>query len=161
MLVQHGLDLPTEAQWEYAARAGTTGLPELFGYANVFDRAREAAYRDQGAKLEGEVADFDDGFAAAAPIGSFRPNAFGLYDTIGNVAEWCLDHYVSRGYSTLSARAGDGLRATVVSAQYRVVRGGSFSDSPKLCYPARRWNDVPGKMSQWTGVRPARPLSGN
>jgi serine/threonine protein kinase/formylglycine-generating enzyme required for sulfatase activity len=158
MLVEHGLELPTEAQWEYAARAGTTGNPKLEGYANVFDRSRVASYRDQGQPVEGESAEFDDGFAGPAPVGSFRPNGFGLHDVLGNVAEWCLDHYITRGYSTLAARAGDGLRATVVAAQLRAVRGGSFTDGPKLCYPALRLNDVPGKMSYMIGVRPVRSL---
>ena len=48
--------------------------------------------------------DLDDGFAGIAPIGSYRPNAFGLHDTLGNVSEWCLDAFVMRGYSTLMAR---------------------------------------------------------
>jgi len=161
MLLQHGLELPTEAQWEYAARGGETGNPQLEGYANVFDRSRVASYRAQGQQLEGESADFDDGFAGPARVGSFRPNAFGLHDVLGNVSEWCLDHYITRGYSTLAARAGDGLRATVVPAQLRSVRGGSYTDGPKLCYPALRLNDVPGKMSYSIGVRPVRSLARN
>jgi serine/threonine protein kinase/formylglycine-generating enzyme required for sulfatase activity len=156
MLVRHGLELPTEAQWEYAARADSQTPFVLEGFANVADRTRVAAYRDQGSRVESPWADFDDGFANAAPVGSFRPNAFGLHDMVGNIAEWCLDYYVTRGYSTLSARAGDGLRATVVSAQMRVVRGGCFSDGPLLCSLARRLNDAPGKMSYTIGVRPVR-----
>ena len=122
------------------------------------DISRVAALRNAGAKLEGTPADFDDGWAGLAPIGSFRPNAFGLYDTLGNVSEWCLDYYILRGYSTLAPRAGDGLRSTVVSAQFRSKRGGSYTDGPILCQPATRLNDVPGKMSYITGVRPVRAI---
>ncbi|MSR62168.1 MAG: hypothetical protein EXS08_06965 [Planctomycetes bacterium] len=158
LLNQHGLELPTEAQWEYAARAGE-GREELAGYANVRDRAHSEALRRERSRQDGLVAEFDDGFAALAPIGSLRANAFGLHDMLGNVSEWCLDHFVGRGYSTLAPRARDGLRATVVSAQLRVVRGGSYEDGPDVCWPAVRLNEPPGAMPHATGVRPARSLA--
>ena len=78
---------------------------------------------------------------------------------LGNVSEWCLDHFVGRGYSTLAPRAGDGLRATVVSAQLRAVRGGCYEDGPEVCRPAVRMNEPPGAMPHATGVRPARALA--
>jgi formylglycine-generating enzyme required for sulfatase activity len=159
MLRAHGLEIPTEAQWEYAARGGASGTFELEGYANVLDLAREASLREEGARQDGVVVSFDDGFGGPAPIGSLRPNAFGLHDVLGNASEWCLDHWITRGYSTLAPRAGDGLRATVVSAQLRVVRGGSFNDGANLCHPAMRTYDAPGKMNYMTGVRPVRSIS--
>ncbi len=159
MLHQHGLELPTEAQWEYAARADASDFLPLAGSANVFDLARIAALRDEQAHQDGTVADFDDGFPGLAPIGSLRPNAFGLQDVLGNVSEWCLDHYVTRGYSTLSPRTGDGLRATVVSAQLRSVRGGNYSEGPNVCQLACRTHEVPSKMPYATGVRPVRSLA--
>jgi serine/threonine protein kinase/formylglycine-generating enzyme required for sulfatase activity len=166
-LLRCGLELPTEAQWEYAARANEEGPKSLLGYANVLDRSHLTAARDEGALqfLSSEPfgrrtpADFDDGFVAAAPVGSFEPNAFGLHDTLGNVSEWCLDYYISRGYSTLAARTGDGLRATIVSAQLRCVRGGSFVEGPGLCQPSSRLNESPSKMPNTIGVRPVRPLT--
>jgi formylglycine-generating enzyme required for sulfatase activity len=158
LLLQYGLEFPTEAQWEYAARAGGEPLPPLVTHANVFDRSRAEHLRQRRSRQDGTVADFDDGFPELAPIGRLAPNVFGLHDMLGNVWEWCLDHFVARGYSTLVARTGDGLRSTVVSAQLRVARGGSYADGLDVCQPARRTGDAPGKMPPATGVRPARAL---
>lgn len=160
LLLRAGLDLPTEAQWERGARGGSEIDEPLEGHANVYDRSRVAALESQGATQEGVPADFDDGHPGPAPVGSFAPNAFGLHDVLGNVSEWCLDHHVRRGYSTLVPRAGDGLRATVVPAQLRVLRGGSYMDGPSICTPWLRLGEVPGKLTYSSGVRPARSISG-
>ncbi len=88
--------LPTEAEWEYACRATSTTaystgatVQSLDGFANVADRALERLDLLQGFKF----APFDDGQAYTAPVRSYRPNAFGISDMHGNVAEWCLDWY--------------------------------------------------------------------
>lgn len=125
-----GLTLPTEAQWEYAARAGThtifwTGatVETLQGAENVIDRSWDDNYGYRGNKDEfPSMTLIEDGWIAHAPVGSFRPNPFGLHDMVGNVSEWCLDP--SREYPNgLSGPDGNGQS----EATARVFRGGSWS----------------------------------
>ena len=85
--------LPTNAEWEYAARAGL-GMNRFFGiapteickYANVYDQASHREF-----EFDWEHVPCDDGQVVTAPVGSFQPNAFGIYDMIGNVFEWIQD----------------------------------------------------------------------
>jgi len=86
--------LPTEAEWEYACRAGTEtrfywGELLKSGYANFADR-RYANHYSSDTYIHREL---DDGFSYTSPVGSFAPNPWGLYDMAGNVQEWCLDWY--------------------------------------------------------------------
>jgi formylglycine-generating enzyme required for sulfatase activity len=122
--------LLTEAEWEYAVRAGTTttrywgdDAEKSCDYANGADRS--TASRVPGA--DGwYVADCDDRHAYTAPVGSYRPNAFGLYDMLGNVEEWTQDCWVGnyRGAPT------DGSAVIAGDCFLRSVRGGSWLDAP-------------------------------
>jgi formylglycine-generating enzyme required for sulfatase activity len=122
--------LLTEAEWEYAARAGTT-TSRFWGddaeatcdYANGADRS--AAARVPGADTW-HIANCDDRYAYTAPVGSFRPNAFGLYDMLGNVEEWTQDCW-NGNYRGAPA---DGSAVIAGDCALRAVRGGAWDDAP-------------------------------
>ena len=154
---RYGMDLPTAAQWEYACRAGTTtpwwpGVKEadLDHTCNINDHAAGLA----GNKWDGQ-APFDDGYVFHAPVGSFDPNPFGLYDTIGNVSEWCRD----TGSEVGSERAGDGLRQYSWGTITHSYRGGGFIDPAiggRSCAGIPRGGNY---SSGDLGMRPVRNLA--
>jgi len=131
VLRRRGLCLPTEAQWEYAARAGSPFHWWCGDEAADIGRLRAGNLLDQSANRPdwGDPEPWNDGFQDVAPVGSFQPNAFGLHDVIGNVMEWCADSF---GVYGLPVREGDGLRLVPADQNRgRVYRGGSF-DFPSI-----------------------------
>ncbi len=148
-----GFTLPTEAQWEYACRAGTDTVRywgdddgTMGNYANVYDRTGKAEFNHPW-----DAADTTDGHKVTAPVGSFRPNAFGLYDMIGNVLEWCQDWYGDYPSGSVTDPTGPS------TGSYRVLRGGSWSLNPWYCRSANRFRVVPGYRRSRLGFRLARP----
>jgi formylglycine-generating enzyme required for sulfatase activity len=145
--------LPTEAEWEYACRAGTTTRyysgddPEtLAKVGNVADATATAKYR-------GWVAiKASDGYVFTAPVGSFKPNAFGLYDMHGNARQWCSDWYSGQYYVTAPKDDSTGPG----SGDHRVVRGGYFGSGPGTARSARREWCVPDHGDHGQGFRVAR-----
>jgi len=132
--------LPTEAEWEYACRAGARGRYQfgddpqaLLRVANVFDADAAANWpRWSAHALAGH-----DGFAFTAPVGSFAPNAFGLYDMHGNAWEWTADWHDERYYGRSPAADPAG----PASGALRVRRGGSWHTWPFYARCAyRNWN---------------------
>ncbi|MCA8969100.1 MAG: SUMF1/EgtB/PvdO family nonheme iron enzyme [Planctomycetes bacterium] len=159
VLTHMGLRLPTEAQWECAARAGTdtafsTGQddPSLKGKANLLD----LDYIDwTGEQAVVATLPWRDGFVLHAPIGSFPANAFGLHDVHGNVWEWCLDVPVEYTYP---ARQSDGLRREIIANRGRVARGGSWRLGARAARSAFRIALDNLHKGDDGGVRVARPV---
>jgi formylglycine-generating enzyme required for sulfatase activity/tRNA A-37 threonylcarbamoyl transferase component Bud32 len=150
-----GLMLPTEAQWEYAARGGTT-TPRWTGLGTD-GLARAANLVDQFCRLNGGHASWkyepwDDGYTMTAPVGSFSPNPFALHDVLGNVSEWCRDWF---GAYDLPPDPGDGLRHPT-DHRIRVDRGGSWNDGATFGRSAFREGNTPDFRRGIVGVRPAR-----
>ena len=141
--------LLSEAEWEYVARARTT---TKYWWGNKADHAHANYGKDEC--CEGEVAGADR-WKYTAPVGSFEPNAFGLFDTAGNVWEWVAD---CRNDSYAGAPA-DGSAWTSGNCDMRVVRGGSWGFDPRhLRIAGRNWSD-PGDRYAETGFRVARTLT--
>ena len=146
--------LPTEAEWEYAARGGTqterywgNGEKEACQYANVADLTAKGQWASW------TVHDCDDGYAAAAPVGKFRANKFGLYDTMGNAWEWVSDWYDGKYYAKSPRRDPKGPSG----GSHRVRRGGSWLNRPARVRSALRSRNGPG-FRHHLGVRLARTL---
>jgi len=157
LLPRWGLDLPTEAQWEYGARANTNttwwpgnDLAALKGVANLLDRAGS----DFGIGGGGWRPTESDGFAVHAPVGAFAPNPFGLYDVHGNVAEWCRDWLADYDVDVVP---GSGL-ARVETGKLRVCRGGSYADRQQVARSRHRSGELPGNKEPTVGLRAAMTL---
>jgi formylglycine-generating enzyme required for sulfatase activity len=147
--------LPSESEWEYAARAGspaahpwTEGANAACGYANIADET--AAQRYPGWK----VLSCSDGFTYSAPVGTFKPNAFGLYDMLGNVFEWVQDCW-NPDYR--GAPAGGSAWLTGDCTQHG-LRGGSWFTSPSLVAVSSRNRFEETYRSNTVGLRLVREI---
>lgn len=172
-LAKIGLLLPTEAQWEYACRAQTLGnwssgavVESLRAAANVADQTARADHGPGKLFFRNEEvwtwletnntwASWSDGFVYHAPVGSFAPNPFGLYDMHGNVYEWCRDEYAL--YDAVPAASGTGLRGGAATSMM-VFRGGGFDNSPGDARTTVRFHAGAGKRGFSIGCRGVRGM---
>jgi serine/threonine protein kinase/formylglycine-generating enzyme required for sulfatase activity len=166
MCQRFGLALPTEAQWEYACRAGTrtpwscgASEADLNGAANLFDASAVAV---EPMRRAPDTAAWDDGYPYHAPTGTLRPNPFGLFDVHGNVLEWCSDTFFKIALSREDHRPGDGLlvsaAATVDPEAHRAARGGSHYTGTSFARSARRLRFPASARNQALGFRVARAV---
>jgi formylglycine-generating enzyme required for sulfatase activity len=156
--------LPSETEWEYAARGGTT-TPRYYGdrdsdeasllsvacdYANVYDASAvtELAFLQPNARCS-------DAHTYVAPVGSFKPNAFDLYDMIGNAREWVQDCYTT----SYVGRPLDGRPwEWAGGCEQRGVRGGGWASRPAASRAAARGAELQGLRQSDLGFRVAREL---
>jgi len=163
---------PTEAQWEYACRAGTDTVrfwgdddAPMGRYANVADRTAESAFgesmnvrREGGRDYVVNFVPTTDGYKVAAPVGSLEPNQFGLCDMIGNVIEYCLDWYSPDYYANSPEKNPINLTLT----EKRSCRGGSWlhlSFMQRAAYRGTIWTDHRSARVGFRVVRnPSEPV---
>ena len=153
------LVMPSEAQWEYGARAFAdtpwSSGPEKEALGLVANLADAFAQANGGAS-SWIYESWSDGYTVHAPVGSFGPNEFGLCDMHGNVWEWCLDGYDQNFYG--SSPPTDPVSPFVGSAT-RVYRGGSFVNTAVYARSALRFSSSPPSADNSLGVRPARVIT--
>ncbi|CAD5942457.1 bifunctional serine/threonine-protein kinase/formylglycine-generating enzyme family protein [Planktothrix agardhii 1029] len=135
--------LPSEAEWEYACRAGTT-TPFYFGETITTDLVNYDGNYTYGSGPKGIYRE------KTTVVGSFPPNAFGLYDMHGNVWEWCADRW-HENYN--SAPTDGSVWESGGNTQYRVMRGGSWNDNPWVCRSAIRFRYEPDSRYWFFGFR--------
>lgn len=150
--------LPSEAEWEYASRAGTTGRivtgddpKDLEGAANVGDRAYR---RVPGFERAFGGFAFDDGAGFTAAVGSYRKNPFGICDLHGNVWEWCGDWYDAGYYGNSPLENPTG----PTEGEYRVYRGGGWLNDAVGCRTSRRGGPSPVERCNRLGFRVVREV---
>lgn len=145
--------LPSEEEWEYACRAGTQtrfywgATEEDAGkYANISDKT----YCEKWPRRN-QCINTDDGSLLLTSVGMYQPNNFGLYDMIGNVAEWCSDIYIEDAYSLSEAEYVHSV-ATIVNP-VRVYRGGAFASNICFARCAARWYAESNDSNLFVGFR--------
>ena len=141
--------LPTEAEWEYAARGG--GKEVLFGNGTNMLDSKEANF-DARAVYKESYSVVGERRRKTTPVGSFAPNSLGLYDMSGNVEEWCSDWYGADYYENSPETNPKGPRY----GSDRVLRGGSWGSVPQACRAGFRNFLTPSFCSYFIGFRLAR-----
>ena len=140
--------LPTEAQWEYACRAGTT-TPFQFGAVNNGTQANIAGNYPYGTQSKGPY------LKGTSRVGTYQPNAWGLYDLHGNVFEWCVDGFDEKAYGAHTGTTNDP-EVSTDAASRRVFRGGSWFVGAWYSRSANRDGEPPEFRKFTSGFRVVR-----
>jgi formylglycine-generating enzyme required for sulfatase activity len=129
----YGLDLPTEAEWEYAARGG-----------------KQYQYGTNDGTIDGSKANYDMNVGRPTPVGAYPANPFGLYDMSGNVWEWCQDWYGSYPNESVTNPSG------AQSGDVRIIRQGTWDNKAFKCRTAYRGRFAPADADYGLGFRVVR-----
>ena len=138
--------LPTEAEWEYAARGGQKAKPTKYAGSDVIDGV--AWYDENSYDLGSDHPNY-----GTNPVGQKAPNELGLYDMSGNVWEWCQDWYGEDYYAACKKKGTVSDPKGPDTGDYRVLRGGSWYFSPRLCRVAHRFRNTPTDTGNGGGFR--------
>lgn len=145
--------LPTEAEWEYAARSGGKPYRYSWGSSDPSGNVADLSFRRIFQKTE-IFEKYNDKFAYTAPVGSFRPNELGIYDMTGNVSEWCEDWYDENYYNESTEWNPTGPER----GEKKVSRGGAWNNVPRIVRISNRDHAEPGSRYFNVGFRLAVPV---
>ncbi len=153
-----GKRLPTEAEWEKAARGGLVG--KQFPWGNEDPDGTQCNLADTNTNIDWSVKTVDDGYQSSSPVGTYPPNGYGLYDMAGNVWEWCMDEYQRDSYK-ISPRRNPMAGGTILGVidnftsvkSPRSLRGGSWDFAPNDVRVANRNRGDPTNAYDYVGFR--------
>ena len=141
--------LPTEAEWEYAARGGGKKV-KFSGFSGELEIYKYGNFCDDNCDFNWKTKNQNDGYKYTAPVGSFKPNGIGLYDMTGNVWEWVSDWFGEYSKSPKDNPKGP------ASGKYKVLRGGSWTSKPRNLRATFRYRSPPALRNYDFGFRIAQ-----